>query len=177
MASDAPQPGCWRVLLGIGAAAGAISAVVGLVFLLFPRLKPAEPPDKRGVALSDVQVSFRASGDEAVWIFFKAQVDGYAGARLPVFWTLSDADTGEEVDSWPLSAPPLGAPTARHPGPILTPALSSELIEGEVHIPGRPRVDQRAWKVELEVVDAAGNRLARAETERFSVPKAYMEKP
>ncbi|MBV9122152.1 MAG: hypothetical protein JO112_02170, partial [Planctomycetes bacterium] len=121
MASDAPQPGSLRLLLGIGAAAAALSAIVGLVFLLFPRLKPAEAPEKRGVALSEVQVSFRASGNEAVWIFFKTQVDGYAGARLPVFWTLSDADTGEAVDTWPQSAPPLGAYTVRHTGPTLTP--------------------------------------------------------
>lgn len=181
MGTDEQQPRSVQILIRIGAVVGALSTIVAAFFLFFPRLKPPEPLQKRAVALSDLQVRLQKYGDSAVVIFFKAQIDGYQGTTLPVMWTLYDADTGVPVDTWPLLPPTLGF-TVRHKGSPtsdFTPHVPSESFIGEIHIPERPpKLDPpRTWRVTLEVVDPVGNRLAQADTERFSVAEPFSRRP
>ena len=174
-----------NILLRAGAIAGALSAILGLLFLFFPRLKPTvtETPKTRAVILSNLQVNFREYGDSAVWIVFKAQIDGYQGITLSVMWTLYDAGTGHEFDTWPLLQVPLGPHTTRHEGwprAKFTPTVQSESFSGEIRIPGRPLVNTvigRTWRVKLEVIDPAGAQLTYAETEPFSVPESFSARP
>jgi hypothetical protein len=160
----------------MGAAAAASAAILGLIFILFPRLKPAEPPKERIVTLSNPQVSFESYGDDAVIVSFLVQVDGYQGVPLFAMWTLYDPDTGEEVNYWPRSAPSLGAYTVHHKGPQVKADVQKQSFSPVIHIPGRPKADGSTWKIKLEIVDTEGNRLAGpVETDRFSVPEAFTE--
>src|SRR5438105_2160928 len=103
-----------RTLTQLGAVAGAITAIVTLVFLLFPRFKPQEPVERRGVTVSDVKVSPRELGDYLV-VRFSAHVQGYKDETLPVLWMLYDVDTGKPVTNGrPDRPPPLGPVEDRH---------------------------------------------------------------
>src|SRR4051812_29456206 len=159
-------------LVQAGAIAGALAAILGLVFLLFPKLKPTVPeaPKKRVVALSDVQVEQRGyrekSGFYIVAVHFRCQVDGYLGTTLPVRYRLVNADTGHPYDvprigrhgdgPWP------GAPTTG-----FTPTAESEALPGEVEV--EIPFTGPSWKVQLEIHGPDEKRLDAIETPSFKV--------
>ena len=142
---------------------------------LFPGLKPHEPIQKRGVVMSDLSTEWPGDG---VAVSFRAQITGYQGVPLSVFWTIHDATTNTPYDTWP--APPSSTPPApplgvwqvqfRHDGPHLSATAQEERLEGTIYVPGRPQADGRAWKVSIEIVDPKGTTVARAETTPFSAP-------
>jgi hypothetical protein len=102
------------------AAAAGVSfavAVLGLVFLLWPSLKPEPPAAVKEAHLSDItvdrHVTFAAYLDRGAYsrmsitradlrrmgvlIGFAFTIQGYKGRRLPLRWQLIDARTGEQV--------------------------------------------------------------------------------
>jgi hypothetical protein len=167
---DEQEPHWLRTLKRISAVAAALGAIAGFLFLLFPRLKPPEPPQKRSVTLSELKVeswSHRQSNN--IVLRFSAHIDGHQGEPLPIMWTLYNADTGD-VARYPQELGPQEAFRRRgSPTSGFTPTVQSESLNGEIHIPSDSSFEGRTWKIRLEITDAHGNPLGDAETERFFV--------
>jgi hypothetical protein len=101
----------------VGAVAGAIGAVLGVVFVLLPSLKPEPPPaEKRadiGVLKVERPITYAQylqrtglpGGDygtsylrrQGLFVQFDVSIVGYKGKRLPLRWSLYEADSGDEV--------------------------------------------------------------------------------
>jgi hypothetical protein len=167
----------WQgLVLQLGALAGAVAAILGLIFLFFPGLKPTVPEvsKKRAVALGELRVEhrgYRASdGNHVVVVHFRAQVDGYPGAELPVLWRLFNADTGQPYDLGRLggnrNAPHVGFPTS-----ALKPTAESDLLRGQVEV-AVPFAGP-SWKVRVEVAGPGQIPLDSTETQPFKVASRH----
>lgn len=92
------------------------ATMTGLIFGLWPALKPADPPPTKGATLANATVdhiSFgqyldRATQSRAPFrsaqlrrrgalVSFDINVKGYVDKRLPLQWQLVDARTGDQV--------------------------------------------------------------------------------
>jgi hypothetical protein len=107
-------PGVVRAIVG---AVGFAATVIGLVFVLWPSLKPDPPPADPGATLSNAQVETgmpfgayldrihqsrapydRATLDErGAFVEFDFAVRGYKDKHLPLGWQLLDARSGIEL--------------------------------------------------------------------------------
>lgn len=169
------------------AGARSISAVVafaatllGIVFVLWPRLQPEGPPETRRATLDnfmlDRNVTFGQSLDRGdlsrapyehdqlvrpgVLVRFDVIITGYRGKRLPLHWQLIDEDSGEKLaDSRDLSIKP-GASTDQNTLPIWVP---------------RPKGRERSLVVEVTLYDPRGVPIARGRTQRFANPEVAGE--
>jgi hypothetical protein len=94
------------------------ATVIGVVFVLWPSLKPDSPPVDKGASLSHAQVdpgltfgqyldrieqSRRPYGADLLarrgaFVEFDFSVRGYKNKRLPLRWQLLDARTGVQLD-------------------------------------------------------------------------------
>jgi hypothetical protein len=101
----------------VGGMASAIAAILGVVFILAPGLKPDEPPSSRGASLSDVVVERgvtfaqylqRLGVDQGgyderylarvgVFVRFNVGITGYKGDDLPLRWAMFDSRTRAQV--------------------------------------------------------------------------------
>jgi hypothetical protein len=172
-ALDKPWPGPVQLAKAIAAFATFAATMSGLIFGLWPTLKPAEPPATKGASLSNAtvdQVSFAQYLDRVTQsrspyrpaqlqsrgavVTFDLNVKGYPDKRLPLQWQLIDARTGGQVgQSRDLSF----VPTA-------TDDHNSLLIWMPV-----PRGRNRRFFVEILLLDAGGViPLGRIRTHRFS---------
>jgi hypothetical protein len=104
-------PGVARAIAG---GVGLVATVIGLVFVLWPSLKPEGPPADQGATLSNAQVdtgmTFGAYLDRisqsrrpydaatlvqrGAYVEFDFVVRGYKGRHLPLGWQLLDAGSG-----------------------------------------------------------------------------------
>jgi len=160
--------------------AKAIAAVVtfaatmtGLIFGLWPTLKPTDPPATKGATLSIEAVDHVSFGQyldrvrlsrspyrpaqlehRGVLVFFHVTVKGYLNKHLPLEWQLLDARTGDQVArSWGLSFIPR-AGADNNSVPIWVPV---------------PRGRDRRFFVEVQLLDnRRATPLGRARTNRFS---------
>jgi hypothetical protein len=168
VSADERQPAWIGSLKQLAAVAAAIATILGLLFLLFPRLKPREPSQTRAASLNNVRVS--PPEPEGIAVRFNAEITGYLGQRLPVLWTLYDTDTGRPA-RYPQT---LGSQEAVRrkgsPTESFTPRVESESFSGEIHIPRPSPSEGRSWRVRLEIVDPGGKTIASIETEPFAVP-------
>lgn len=117
------------LIIGVGALAGALVAVLTLIYMLFPGLKPSEPPSKRGGTLSISRVEHKVTFGEYLRrpdvprkgavdsheqldmvgnvIYFDVNLQGFAKQRAYVRYTVYDADTDNSVkglinrSAWP----------------------------------------------------------------------------
>jgi hypothetical protein len=107
-------PGVARAIVG---AVGFAATVIGLVFVLWPSLKPEPPPADQGAALSNAQVEpgmtfaayldrisqsrgslDRATLDErGAFVEFDFSVRGFKDKHLPLGWQLLDARDGVQL--------------------------------------------------------------------------------
>jgi hypothetical protein len=107
-------PGVARAIVG---AVGFAATVIGLVFVLWPSLKPEPPPADQGATLSNAQVEpgmtfgayldrigqSRGSLDRATlaqrgaFVEFDFAVRGYKDKHLPLGWQLLDARSGAQL--------------------------------------------------------------------------------
>jgi hypothetical protein len=107
-----------RVVRGIAGAVGFVATVIGLVFVLWPSLKPEPPPADQGATLANAQVEpgmtfgayldrieqsrkpyDRATLDErGAFVEFDFVVRGWKDKHLPLGWQLLDARTGAQLD-------------------------------------------------------------------------------
>jgi len=107
------------IVTQVGGVASAIAAVLGLIFLFAPGLRPKEstpPPVKRaqlGVLKVERPVTYAQylqrtdlpGGDydrsylqrPGVFVEFDVEIVGYQGVALPLRWSLYDARTGNQV--------------------------------------------------------------------------------
>jgi hypothetical protein len=121
-AGDAPSSEQRRVLAVrvarlVSSGIGLAATIIGVVFVLWPSLKPEGPPTARSATLSNVtldrSVGFgqyldriklsRAPYTPAVlsrrgaYVEFDFAIEGYKGRRLPLRWQLVDAQTAEQL--------------------------------------------------------------------------------
>lgn len=106
-----------RVARAIVGLIGFITTVVGLVFVLWPSLKPDEPPVDQGATLSNAQVESGMTFGEyldrieqsrapygaadlarrGAYVEFDFSVRGYKGKLLPLRWQLIDSPSGAQL--------------------------------------------------------------------------------
>jgi hypothetical protein len=117
-------PGVVRAVAG---AVGFAATVIGLVFVLWPSLKPSAPPADKGATLSNAQtetgLTFGAYLDRigqsrrpygkaelrarGAYVEFDFAVRGYKGQHLPLGWQLLDARSGVQLgQDWALRVTP-----------------------------------------------------------------------
>jgi hypothetical protein len=104
--------GSWGVVLAVLAVVPGIVAFLGLVFALFPSLKPPPPTEVRSIAVTRLALGERnrdlsdVPGDDRVAnvVFFEVESTGYVADDLAVYWLVLDAQSRERVDEKPLSA-------------------------------------------------------------------------
>ena len=117
--SQPPKPRFRLPTVGqISAIVGLIAGVLGLVFLVFPALRPEPPLDSGTVEVSDVRVRQPVSfgrylqrlklppgeltaeflARRGVMIEFQTKIEGFKGKQLPLRWELNDAATNDVVD-------------------------------------------------------------------------------
>jgi hypothetical protein len=75
-------------LIAAGAVAGAVGAIVGLVFLFFPGLKPCVGE----TTASFEQLSVTKSAPLEAMVSYTVQTHGYQGKNLKVLWSLLRRD-------------------------------------------------------------------------------------
>lgn len=122
----APQPGGApdkvlrslpvRIARWASGVVGFTATVLGLVFVLFPALKPEPPPPVKGATLTNAtpeQLTWgqyldrddvdRAPYDAAalrrrgIYVEFDYTIEGYKDKPLPLRWQLIDAQSGEQL--------------------------------------------------------------------------------
>jgi hypothetical protein len=117
-APSPPRPLAIRLAKGAAAVVAFIATVLGIVFLLWPSLKPEPPSPTRHVALSDLtlehpvtfgaylkRINQQAGGLEPAVLkqrgalaAFDFTIEGYKNRNLPLEWQLVDAGTGDKLD-------------------------------------------------------------------------------
>jgi hypothetical protein len=101
----------------IGGAATAISAVLGVVFVLWPQLKPEPPPPEKSAQLAKLTVdrkvtfgqyldrfdlpkdafSAKQLARQGAFLQFRIETKGFKDKELPLKWELFDAKSGDQV--------------------------------------------------------------------------------
>lgn len=153
------------ILIALGSLTNAVSNIRE-----FFRPPPAQVPQTRAVKLSDPRVEDRGfqegTSHNLVVVGFKAQIDGYQGKALPVWWWLYNEDTGK-----PYPFPPMLGSDAARSGRRwktgFTPTVQSELCSGDIEV--EVPIGQTTWKVGIEIEDPEGVRKDYVETAPFKL--------
>ena len=171
-------------VLGAGGLASAVAGVLGLVFLVWPALKPESPPAAasgrivpeeleivdRGLPLGDYcrrrglpcpGLSPAQLGARGHVVSFAVEAEGYEDKRLPLRWSMYAAATGQRV------ADPAFNDQAAWPDDTYVPARRQDRNTGEfwVPLPGDPGT----YYVRLELYPHEGARLDAQDTGPFEV--------
>ena len=116
--APSPRPLAIRVAKGASAVVAFIAALLGVIFLLWPSLKPEARSPTRHVELTHLtlerpvtfgaylrRINQPAGGLEPAVLkergalaAFDFTIEGYKNRRLPLEWQLVDASTGEKLD-------------------------------------------------------------------------------
>jgi hypothetical protein len=167
-----PRRGPVEVAKAIGAAVSFVATVTGLVFVLWPTLKPEEPPVTKGATLTNVtldRISFRQYLERiplsstayrdaqlerpGALVGFNFKINGYRRKHLPLVWRLVDARTGDQL--------------AQSRDLFLTPEANEDRNSWSIWV-AVPRGRQRRFFVEIELRGERGNvPLGRVRTDRF----------
>ena len=163
------------VARGVKGIAGFAAAVLGVVFVLWPNLKPEPPPREKRVVLGraavDRNVRFGQYLDRrrltrgdyvradlqrpGALVSFNYRIVGYRHERMPVHWQLIDATTSEQLaESVDLS---------------IVPEVNDDDGAGQVWI-AVPRGRARRLFVELELLNARAVPIGRTRTLTFRGP-------
>jgi hypothetical protein len=112
-----PKRSVGTIVTQIGAAASAVGAILGVVFVLVPSLKPDPPPALKRATIGDLTVERPITYEQylertdlpggdyspsylkrpGVFVQFEVSIDGYQGVALPLRWSLYDAVGGGQV--------------------------------------------------------------------------------
>jgi hypothetical protein len=162
-----------RVGRGIASAVGLSATVIGIIFVLWPSLKPDPPPVDRGASLSHAQVdpglSFGQYLDRieqsrkpygpadlarrGAYVEFDFSVRGYKDEHLPLRWQLLDARTGVQL--------------AHSSDLRVTPDVNTDAGSWNVWIPQPPRA--RRMYVQIQLYNDRGRvPIGRIRTPDFS---------
>ncbi|HKC64850.1 MAG TPA: hypothetical protein VKB86_14505 [Pyrinomonadaceae bacterium] len=175
------------MLKKLGAIAVAITAILTLVFLVFPWLKPESPPKDYGAEIKVVSVEPGVSFDQelsqldvsrlggsgkykekygqstGVVVRFECTIKGQKDAKYPLQWTVFDATTKTRVEEADLHSQ-LGWPTS-----AITQKGTQAQSAGDVWIPYPKRAG--TFFVKLELIDPDSRQpLAYADSMAFNVP-------
>jgi hypothetical protein len=161
-----------QIAKAIGAIGAFAATMSGLVFGLWPTLKPAEPPATKGAILSNVTVDHVTFGQyldrggysrsqyrpvelerRGALVGFDFNIKGYLHKDLPLWWQLIDARTGEQIDE---SQDLVITPTA---------AEDQNTLPVWVRV---PRDANRRFFVEIQLLNDRAVPLAHIRTKRFS---------
>jgi hypothetical protein len=163
-----------RIARWTAAVVGFAATLTGLIFALWPALKPEGPPAVRSAKLSNLAVdrnitfgqyldrieqSRRPYGraelaERGVLVQFDFAIQGYKGKRLPLRWQLIDARSGEQLD--------------QSRDLLITPLASSDSGSWPVWVK-TPRGRSRRLYVQLQLYNDRGSvPLSRLRTETFS---------
>jgi hypothetical protein len=86
-------------IIGLGAIASALAAIIGLVLIFFPGLKPHPCVGETTAQFTDVSVT--RTGPLTVQASYTMETHGYAGQKLRVRWTLQRHDNGNIISKIP----------------------------------------------------------------------------
>jgi hypothetical protein len=162
-----------QVAKAIAALVTFAATMTGLIFGLWPALKPTEPPATKGASLSSAtvdHVSFgqyldRATQSRAPYgpaqlerrgalVGFDVNVKGYVNKHLPLQWQLLDAQTGAQID--------------RSRDLVFVPRANDDHNTLSIWVQVPPGRDRRFF-VEVQLLDNQGAiPLGRIRTNRFS---------
>lgn len=149
-----------RIAKAISAAVAFATTVTGLIFGLWPALRPEVPPATKGATLSNTTVDHITFGqylDRAaksrsgyrraqldrlgVLVSFDVDIKGYRNKRLPLQWQLIDARTGDQIARWP--------------DHFLTPEATEDQGRWPIWV-AVPRGHARRFFVEVQLLDDRG---------------------
>lgn len=149
-----------RVARSTAAVVGFAATLLGIVFVLWPALKPAGPPAVKGVTLDNLQVDRRSFaqylqqvqlsaapyepatlGARGTMVTFHYVIDGFKGKHLPLRWQLIDARSGNQV--------------AQSSDLRIIPSAPQDAANWYVWIPG-PSGRTRQYYVQLQLYDEHG---------------------
>jgi hypothetical protein len=166
-----------RVARWATAALGFVATLLGVVFLLWPSVKPKGPPPVRAAALSnptlDRDISFGQYLDRkalsrapyrpaelrraGALVSFDFRIEGYDGKRLPLRWQLVDDGTGDQV--------------AQSRDVAISPEASTDQGTWDVWVP-IPAGRGRRFYVQLQLYDDRGAvPIGRLRTPTFASPR------
>jgi hypothetical protein len=164
-----------QIVRAIGAAVTFAATVTGLIFGLWPALRPAEPPAAKGATLTNATVDRASFGQyldrtgssrspfrpaqldrRGALVGFDFNIEGYVGRDLPLRWQLIDARTGEQV--------------RQSRDYFMTPSANEDKNSWWIWTPVPHRRGHRFF-VEIQLLDdRAGVPLGRIRTDPFSGP-------
>jgi len=155
---------------------GFVATLLGVVFVLFPAIKPEEPPPTKGAKLSNLrhtELSYGQYLDRLGWdrapydapalrrrgilVEFDFAIEGYKDKALPLRWQLIDARRGGQL--------------AKSRDNEIIPEAPKDGGTFPVWVPLRHRRPQRVY-VQLQLYGDTGEApIARKETPPFRAPK------
>jgi hypothetical protein len=163
--------GSAQVAKAVGATVTFAVTMTGVIFGLWPTLKPQEHPATRGATLTNRTVDHISFGQyldrialsrspyppaqlkrPGALVSFDFNIKGYRNKALPLQWRLVDARTGDQVQ--------------RLRDLIVTPAASEDQNSWSIWI-RVPRGRSRRFFVEVELLDDQTHPLTRIRTDRF----------
>jgi hypothetical protein len=173
MGTGEKEPQWMQELKRIGAVATALTAIVGLFFLLFPK---SNPSSARSATLKELQVEPIIDSHDIV-VHFQAQIVGHQGEVFQVRWGLIDPNNGMQVTYHHDVQTETGIPPApqlgRQPAAgwlQLKPNTQSELLPGEIVIEGSSGWKAQTVRIEIELRDYRGEKLLDHKWKDFSIP-------
>lgn len=167
-----------RVARWTSAVVGFVATTLGVVFVLFPALKPDDPPPTQGATLSnpspealtwgqylDRQDLDRAPYDpkalrrRGIFVEFDYTIEGYKDKALPLRWQLIDARGGDQL--------------GKSRDTLITPEAPKDGGSHAIWVPLPARRAARLF-VQLQLYEPTGEvPIGRARTARFRPPAAF----
>jgi hypothetical protein len=167
-----------RIARWTSAVVGFVATTLGVVFVLFPALKPDEPAPAKGAALSnpspelltwgqylDRQDLDRAPYDakalrrRGIFVEFDYTIEGYKDQALPLRWQLIDARGGDQL--------------GKSRDTLITPEAPKDGGSLAVWVPLPARRVARLY-VQLQLYERTGKvSIGRVRTARFGAPGAF----
>jgi hypothetical protein len=174
VSTQTPAPFVFGLARRTAAVVGFVATVVGLIFVLWPSLKPEGPPPERGARLEnltlDQPLTFGQYLDRkelskapygpaelerrGAYVEFDYTIEGYKDKLLPLRWQLIDAGSHQQV--------------AQSRDIRIKPLAPTDQGSWEVWIP-IPRDPARSYFVQIELFNDAGSvPLRRLRTDPFA---------
>lgn len=161
-----------QIAKAVGAAVSFTATAIGLIFGVWPALKPEEPPVTKGATLTNVTLDRMSFGQyldrisqsrtgyrrtqlerTVAVVGFDFSIRGYRNKRLPLQWRMVNARTGDQMD--------------QSRDLFFTPEVSEDQARWSVWV-AVPRGRDRRFFVEVELFDDRGAvPLGRVRTDLF----------
>jgi hypothetical protein len=177
-----------RAVVSASALVAVVGAVLGLLFVLWPELRPDEPPPAMGAELGEAKLEpnvtlgdFVARRGDALRrqapetreftpeqlaragaiLTFQAVIEGYEGERCTVRWSTFDAGTGRR-----LAGPANLVDQDGWPTKYITPTAGRDQVDAEIWLP-LPR-EPGPFFARVELLDPGEVRLASLDSPAFA---------